>query len=67
VIVAKEAMLQSVVASMPYMDDENRTNVLRSWAEVADEPFVEKEKPLPPNTDRISFEDFKHEIKQRIA
>jgi len=60
VIMAKEAMTAAVVASMPYMEEESRIEVLRDWAEVAGTE-------APEQGERISFEDFTQEIKQRIV
>jgi hypothetical protein len=57
---AREAMTQAVVTSMPYMDEDARTEVLHEWARAAGT------KP-PETSERISMEDFRNEIKQRIV
>lgn len=61
VILAKEAMTASLVASMPYMEEESRLEVLHDWAIIAGtEP--------PEAGERISFEDFKQtDMQQRIT
>lgn len=60
-IMAKEAMTSSVIASMPYMDDETRNEVLRDWQIVSG---GEASVGVP---DKIEFKDFAQEIKQRIV
>lgn len=59
-IMAREAMTQAVVTSMPYLDEDVRAEVLTEWARTAGT------KP-PETTERISMEDFRNEIKQRIV
>lgn len=56
---AKEAMMSAMVASLPHMEEETRAEVLNDWARAADqEPVTSGEK--------IGFDDFASEIKQRI-
>ena len=55
VIMAKEAMTQSVISSMPHMDEETRAEVLRDWAAIAGTDLA--------TADPISEEDFREDIK----
>jgi hypothetical protein len=58
-ILAREAMMQAVIASMPHMEEESRMEVLNEWARAAGAAPVE-------NSEKISMDEFKSEIKQRI-
>jgi uncharacterized protein YcsI (UPF0317 family) len=61
-LMAQEAMTQSVVASVPYMDEETRGEVMRDWQAVAGQEVTAG---VP---ERISFDDFvKGDMKERVV
>jgi len=57
-IMAREAMIQATVASVPYMEEESRMEVLNEWS------LVSGGKPVT-NTTPISMEDFREDIQKR--
>jgi len=59
VIMAREAITQSMVASMPYLDEDDRASVLNDWSRVAGTKS-------PTAAEPISFEEFKQDIKRRV-
>jgi hypothetical protein len=60
-IMAKEALTQSMVASMPYMDDDTRNEVLRDWQAVAGHEVTAG---VP---ERVSGDDVIEAIKERVV
>jgi len=62
VIMAREAISASLVASMPYMDEDMRGEVMRSWQGTAGQDVTAG---VP---ERQSFEDFvRSDMRERIV
>lgn len=61
-IMAREAITNSIVAAMPHMDEDVRQQVLHEWS-IAANPG---QKP-PTSSEKIGFDDFASEIKQRLV
>lgn len=65
-IMAKEALIESVVASLPHMDEESRAAVIASWNVQATGRVPETVSEAWQG-DRVSFEEFvRGDMKERI-
>lgn len=68
VIKASEALEAGTVAALPHMDQENRQEIVGGWQEIVD-PGSSSEigGSETGGIERISFEDFRTQIKQGVV